>query len=153
MRQDRYLCILDCYLSHRILSVIFVCKGSTKIRNKRRKSEKFLKRFLVSHILCTFAFSIGWSVLLHTLERIAPQAGANCSTGWSILLHRLEQITPQAGACCSTLWSMLLKKQEHTETLRRNITSSTILLNNFRKKKCTDCYSHFLSHTSHTSRT
>ncbi len=33
----------------------YVCKGSTKTRNKRRKSEKFLKSFVVSYILFTFA--------------------------------------------------------------------------------------------------
>ena len=33
----------------------FVCKGSSKLRNKRRKNEKSLKSFVVSYILCTFA--------------------------------------------------------------------------------------------------
>ena len=60
MGNDGNLCILDCYLCHRIVSIVYyVCKSSIKSRNKRRKSEKSIKSFVVSHILCTFAYDDG----------------------------------------------------------------------------------------------
>ena len=56
MRNDGDLCILDINLCHKNVSIMnYVCKDSTKSRNKRRKSEKFLKSFAVSYILRTFA--------------------------------------------------------------------------------------------------
>lgn len=71
MRQDRYLCILDCYLSHRIVSIMdYMCKGSTKTRNKRIKSKKTHKVMLSYTCWLTLQNAASRKMLENNLAKI-----------------------------------------------------------------------------------